>query len=69
LARLEKAVRNGFGHKEWSENSPGLALLRDHPRFQALLERLCADPSKASMRRRLRGPAEVADLLKGLRLD
>jgi len=69
LERLEKTVRNGYGHKEWIENNPDLTLLRDHPRFQALLEGLCADPSITSMQRSLRGPAEVTDLLKGRRLD
>ena len=37
---LEKAVRNGFGHKEWIENDPDPASLRDHPRFQSLIQRL-----------------------------
>jgi non-specific serine/threonine protein kinase len=37
---LEKAVKFGFGHKEWIENDSDLDGLRNHPRFQALLERL-----------------------------
>ena len=37
---LEKAVRNGFGHKEWIENDPDLVSLRDHPRFEALMQRM-----------------------------
>jgi hypothetical protein len=68
-APRKKAVRKGFGHKEWIENNRDFTLPRDHPRLQALLERLCADPSKTSMQRSLRGPAEVADLLEGQRLD
>lgn len=40
LASLEKAVRNGFGHREWLENDSDLAGLRDTPRFQALLKQL-----------------------------
>jgi hypothetical protein len=37
---LEKAVRNGFGHKTWIENDPDFKDLRDHPRYQALLTRM-----------------------------
>ena len=37
---LEKAVQNGFGHREWIDNDPDVASLRDHPRFQALLNSL-----------------------------
>jgi len=37
---IEKAVRNGYGHKEWLENDPDFAAVRDHPRFQALIQRL-----------------------------
>jgi len=40
LEILEKAVENGFGHREWIENDPDLASLRALPRFQALLQRL-----------------------------
>ena len=46
---LEKAVRNGFGHKEWIENDPDFTLLRDHPRFKALLQALSADSSETSI--------------------
>ena len=46
---LEKAVRNGFGHKEWIENDPDFASLRDHPRFRALLQNLSTGRSKSSL--------------------
>ncbi len=34
---LQRAVDNGFGHKEWFENDSDLDSLREHPRFQSLL--------------------------------
>ena len=37
---LEKAVQNGFGHREWIENDPDLECLRGHPRFRELLSRM-----------------------------
>jgi len=37
---LEKAVRNGFGHKAWIENDPDFKDLRTHARYQALLSRM-----------------------------
>ncbi|MDQ1450738.1 MAG: eukaryotic-like serine/threonine-protein kinase [Acidobacteriaceae bacterium] len=40
LDLLEKAVRNGFGHKEWIENDPDFISLRDHPRYRALIQSL-----------------------------
>jgi adenylate cyclase len=40
LASLEKAIQNGFGHREWLENDSDLESLRGEPRFQALLRRL-----------------------------
>lgn len=49
LECLEKAVRNGFGHKEWIENDPDFKSLHEHPRFQLLLKGLSADPSKTSI--------------------
>ena len=42
LDLLEKAVRNGFGHKDWIEHDPDFLALRDHPRFKALLQSLSA---------------------------
>lgn len=46
---LEKAVRNGFGHKEWIVNDPDLTSLRKHPRFLALLHGSSPDPAKSSV--------------------
>ena len=40
LDLLERAVQNGFGHREWIENDPDLETLRSHPRYLALLTRL-----------------------------
>ena len=40
---LDEAITFGYGHKEWIENDPYLDSLRNHPRFQALLERLEVD--------------------------
>jgi Flp pilus assembly protein TadD len=40
LACIEKAIQNGFGHKEWLENDSDLDPLRAEPRFQAMLQRL-----------------------------
>jgi serine/threonine protein kinase/Tfp pilus assembly protein PilF len=37
---LERAIKNGFGHKEWIRNDSDLNLLRSNPRFQVLLESL-----------------------------
>jgi TolB-like protein/Flp pilus assembly protein TadD len=46
---LEKAVRNGYGHKEWIENDPDFVPLRDHPRFQALIQHLSTDGTKLTL--------------------
>jgi serine/threonine protein kinase/Flp pilus assembly protein TadD len=40
MACLEKAVQNGFGHREWFENDSDLDPLREDARFQALMKRL-----------------------------
>ena len=40
ISCLEKAVQNGFGHREWLENDSDLDSLRNDPRFQALLKKL-----------------------------
>ncbi len=37
LEQLKSAFRVGFGHRDWVEQDPDLASLRDDPRFQALL--------------------------------
>jgi tetratricopeptide (TPR) repeat protein len=37
---LEKAVQNGFGHREWIENDSDLDTIRGEPRFEALKKRL-----------------------------
>jgi serine/threonine protein kinase/Flp pilus assembly protein TadD len=37
---LEKAVANGYRHKQWIEHDADLTSLRGHPRFQALLDAL-----------------------------
>lgn len=39
---LEKALRRGFGHREWIENDPDFNSVRSDPRFQALLQSLPA---------------------------
>jgi adenylate cyclase len=40
LQLLERAVQNGFGHREWIEHDPDFDSVRDEPRFQSLLQRL-----------------------------
>ena len=40
IACLEKAVQNGFGHREWLENDTDLNALRGDPRFEALRRKL-----------------------------
>jgi len=40
LELLERAVQNGFGHREWIENDPDFNSLRGQPRYQALVQRL-----------------------------
>src|SRR3989440_946676 len=37
---LERAIRNGFGQREWLENDSALDPIRDDPRFQVLLRKL-----------------------------
>ena len=37
---LERAIQNGFGHREWIENDSDLDSLRAEPRFEALKKRL-----------------------------
>jgi non-specific serine/threonine protein kinase len=34
---IEQAIAHGWGQKEWMENDPDLANLRDKPRFQSLM--------------------------------
>jgi TolB-like protein/Flp pilus assembly protein TadD len=40
LGLLEKAVRNGFGHREWLEHDSDFHSIRNEPRFEALLRSL-----------------------------
>lgn len=40
LDYLERSVEHGYGHRRWFENDADLAPLRDHPRFQNLLDRM-----------------------------
>ncbi|MFL5507861.1 MAG: protein kinase domain-containing protein [Gemmatimonadales bacterium] len=37
---LEQAVQHGFGNREWVENDPDFDILRDSPRYQALMQRM-----------------------------
>jgi TolB-like protein/Flp pilus assembly protein TadD len=37
---LDRAVRTGFGLREWLENDPDFASVRDDPRFQAILAKM-----------------------------
>lgn len=46
---LEKAFRQGYGHKEWFERDPDFSSVRDHPRFQALMQQLSVNRSKAAL--------------------
>ncbi len=48
LDLLEKAIRNGFGYKEWLENDPDFIPIRDHPRFQAVLRSLSPKRTESS---------------------
>ena len=49
LCCLEKAVHNGFGHKEWIENDPDFVSLRNLPRFHALIQRMSAERAKSAL--------------------
>jgi TolB-like protein/Flp pilus assembly protein TadD len=40
LNYLDRAIQNGFGHREWLENDSDWDSVRDEPRFQALLRKL-----------------------------
>ena len=40
FACLDRAIENGFGHREWIENDTDLDSLRADPRFTALQQRL-----------------------------
>jgi hypothetical protein len=37
---LDKAIGNGFGHREWLLHDSDLDAIREDPRFQALLQKL-----------------------------
>jgi adenylate cyclase len=40
LDHLDKAIQNGFGHRDWLENDSELDSIREESRFQALLRKL-----------------------------
>jgi adenylate cyclase len=40
LDYLDRAIQNGFGHREWLENDSDWDSIRGEPRFQALLRKL-----------------------------
>jgi tetratricopeptide (TPR) repeat protein len=40
LDYLDRAIQNGFGHREWLENDSDWDCVRGEPRFQALLRKL-----------------------------
>jgi adenylate cyclase len=40
LDYLEQSFAKGFGKRDWVENDPDYEILRDDPRFQAMLEKL-----------------------------
>jgi len=40
LDNLDRAIQNGFGHRDWLENDSELDSIREEPRFQALLRKL-----------------------------
>jgi tetratricopeptide (TPR) repeat protein len=40
ITSLDKAVQNGFGHREWIDNDSDLDSLRGDPRFDAVRKRL-----------------------------
>ena len=40
LDHLDKAIQNGFGHRDWLENDSDWDSIRGEPRFQALLRKL-----------------------------
>lgn len=40
LLLLERAFVNGWGKRDWIDHDPDYDILRDNPRFQALLERI-----------------------------
>ena len=37
---LQEAINSGFGHRDWIEQDPDLDSLREHPRFQELVNQL-----------------------------
>lgn len=40
LDLLDRAIQQGYGHQAWLSHDPDLAPLREHPRFQKLLDQM-----------------------------
>ena len=51
LEVLEKVVKKGFGSKDWFENDPDFASLREEPRFRQILAELAARNAESTSTR------------------